>query len=235
MVEVKVDEELIQIIDHGFTSISQTSTPGKHSSSYKKILLDQLQTVMVSGGKVREEIAETLLTLNFNSRSFCLYYIERISDALDELDSTEDKLRKLSFHYKLINQIQFLNSTLALRRDYVSVKEFIGNWIAEEIAYHEKDLILRKVSIPADGSFKVIVDMSVAQFTCFVRALMERRVLLNSNLTELSSFLSKVVATKRSETMSDGSFRRKYYNIEDNTKRSLIEIFSGVIDWLKKN
>lgn len=224
-----------------FEIVEQTmqSRIAKAPSNRELVYWERLTGEMIAGvkGHGSTRIEETLLTFNFNSRLFCLHYISRISKGLVR-DSFEQDLDRLSFELKNINQIQ-LEPGMIYQLDYPSVKEFIGNWITEEIAYLERKVQIDRGFSSSDSTltknFKISIDMSVAQLTCFIRGLVERKVILNSNLTDLSKFLSRVIETKRTESFSEGSFRRKYYNIESGTKSSVINILKGTIDWLSQN
>lgn len=234
----RLGNDIYNLISITVQRVIENPKSGEQKVIYFSRLFEELLSLEDNNGNLDERFEELLLYLNFNSRMYFLYYTESIDRKLSTQDTNIGKLESLAFEYKKINQIQ-CDPNLCYNPNYPSIRDMISNWIAEEISYLER---IRSLAIITENTekiinkdFKIALDMSVAQFTCLIRGLMERKVILNNNLTELATFISGIVVTKRSENISEGSFRRKYYNIEDSTKNSVIEILNKTIDWLVKS
>lgn len=209
-----------------------------YQSSYLEELIDEIlqanEDLDVAPPKQLEDV---LWQCNFNSRPFFLYIIKRINNRLQSEETLIAKMELLAFELKNVNQI-VCDHSIRFTEKYPDLHDVVSNWLLEEIAFlrTKQDLLAKPHSEGAiTNEFKIALDLSVAQFSCLVRGLMERKLILNTNLTELATFLSSAVVTKRSENISEGSFRRKYYNIEDSTKKSVIEVLNKTIDWLMKS
>jgi hypothetical protein len=210
-----------------------------HAFDYLDSLIQEILEVASEGGSDQSESIETLLwQYNFNSRQYFLYYIKRIADKEKQEETILDKLELLAHEYKKVNQA-VMERDVHYTSKYPSLQDVVGNWLGEEISFlrTKQQLTITfadpEKQIPHD--FKIALDLSVAQFSCLIRGLMEKKLILNTNLTELAGFLSGAVVTKRSENISVGSFRKKYYNLEEGTKKSVIDILNKVIDWFLRN
>lgn len=188
--------------------------------------------------EIDERIEDVLWQFNFNSRQYFLYYIKRISDREMKEETILGKLELLANEYKKVNQA-FCERNVQYTIKYPSLQDVIGNWLSEEIAFlrtkQQLTITFSHSEKQTTQDFKIALDLSVAQFSCLIRGLMEKKFIRNSNLTELAGFLSNSVVTKRSENISVGSFRKKYYNVEEGTKKSVIDILNKLIDWLLRN
>lgn len=207
-------------------------------SNYLEELLDEILSLwMGSEIPMDEQIEEVLWNHNFNSRPFFLFIIDRISNHVKNEETIIGKMELLAFELKRVNQV-VCDRSVRFTEKYPSLQDVINNWLLEEMNFlRTKQELAAKYALreTATNDFKVALDLSVAQFSCLVRGLIEKKLILNTNLTELATFLSSAVVTKRSENISEGSFRRKYYNIEDSTKKSVIEVLNKTIDWLMKS
>jgi hypothetical protein len=67
------------------------------------------------------------------------------------------------------------------------------------------------------------------------RAFIETGVIQNKNTSELIRFLTKYVKTKRSESISQESFRIKYYSVESGTKDAVKKMLQTVLNFINKN
>lgn len=162
-------------------------------------------------------------------------YIKRISDKEKQEETILGKLELLAHEYKKVNQA-VVERNVQYTSKYPSLQDVVGHWLEEEMAFlrtkQQLTITLADSEKQIGHDFKIALDLSVAQFSCLVRGLMEKKLILNTNLTELAGFLSGAVVTKRSENISVGSFRKKYYNLEEGTKKSVIDMLNQVIDWL---
>jgi hypothetical protein len=218
----------------------------KSKTTYKKIhYMEMLVESIGSLLKNRDadfpegEIQALLISLNFNSIDYFKYYVELIQNQLTELDSNAERLEKLAFHNKTINQIQSIHD-LVYDPDTKGIKAQLSEWISDEVQFLERKRDLTTNSQLAEKDFvkkdfKLEFDMSVAQFAFFIKAFIEAGVIQNKNISELIRFLARFVKTKRSENISYESFRIKYYNVEDNTKDAVKNTLHTAIGFINSN
>jgi hypothetical protein len=235
--EENIDRALIELLDTAFVHFLKSDSETQLKNDYSNRIIDELNDWVVDNDR-HTGIDKVLIHLNFNSRRYFLFYIHKISEVLANEDSITGKLEVLATKYKEVNQI-LVDTQIGYTSKYPPLNEIISRWIDEETNFLNKRrqlaLALPKSESATGTAFRLPMDMSVAQIACLTRAFIERKVLLSNNLSELAGFLASVIVTKRSEGVSEGSFRRKYYNIEDGTKKSVIEILNKTIDWLMKN
>lgn len=84
--------------------------------------------------------------------------------------------------------------------------------------------------IPVTKQEKLNTNLSVAEVAFFMKVLHDAKVIKSENATDLINFLANYVRTDRSTTISPGSLRNKYYNVESST----VESMKGVIKDLMK-
>ncbi len=186
-----------------------------------------------------EEIRTFLVSVDFNSAVYFKYYTEFIQGQLAQLDSNSERLEKLAFHNKTINQIQ-LTPGIAYDPGSRGIRTQLSEWISEEVEFLERKRFLTTNAQIAESDFakkdfKLEFDMSVSQFAFFIKSFIETGVIQNKNISELIRFLSKFVKTKRSENISYESFRIKYYNVEGNTKDAVKNTFHAAIGFINSN
>jgi len=209
---------------------------------YVESLMQDLQRIVENRTDVRvweDKIRAILIYLNYNSKDFFDYYTNLIKKDLPETESGTDELKKLAFYYKTINQSPQKPESIydpKLR----SIIDQLTDWILQEMHYMEKKKELhsnqqtrRETLMQID--FKLEFDMSVSQFAYFIKAFIETGVIQNKNTSEMIRFLSKSVKTKRSENISDESFRNKYYNVENTTKASVRNFLLSAIKYINRN
>ncbi|MEX2232235.1 MAG: hypothetical protein WD824_08750 [Cyclobacteriaceae bacterium] len=244
MVEIcagRLDGTLYTILTRAMGQLLET-TSGKvdaRAFDYLDMLIQEIVEVAGEGSSGQSESIEALLwQYNFNSRQYFLYYIKRISVKEKEEETILGKLELLAHELKKVNQA-VIERNVQYTSKYPSLQDVVGNWVKEELAFlrtkQQLTITLADPETQIPHDFKIALDLSVAQFSCLIRALMEKKLVLNTNLTELAVFLSSAFVTKRSENISVGSFRKKYYNLEEGTKKSVIDSLNKVIDWLLRN
>ncbi len=223
-----------------------TEFQGREGISYRKIeymelLVDSISDLFKKNQENRldeGEIQSLLFSLNYNSQEYFKYYVDIVQNELAELGSDSERLEKLAFHYKTINQIQ---PTPGMVHDSSlrGIKTQLSEWISEEVQFLERKRYLTTTQVAendfAKKDFKLEFDMSVSQFAFFIKAFVETGVIQNKNISELIRFLARFVKTKRSENISYESFRIKYYNVEDNTKDAVKNTLHTAIGFINNN
>lgn len=205
----------------------------------ERVLKDLEETTRDQSGRLIDRMHNVLLQLNFNARQYCLAYIREVTERIRDKNTLEEKTDVLYLHMKTIAQLQ-CERGMKYYDQFPSVKEFIGSWLVEEIAYLERKAAKYDEPQPSGdyvGSsvpMKVYLDTSVARLACITRALVERGIIQNSNVSDLSQLLSRFVITRRSENVSARAFRLRYYDIEDATRNSVIQSLKELINHIKQ-
>ena len=176
--------------------------------------------------------------LNCNSAQVMSYFTDHIAALLSDLETRAEKIERLSLILKKINQAP-LKSGMRSDPRGATLKEYLNNYILEESDYQEKLYQLsgdsyNRASEPDLRRFKMKFETSVSQLAYLLRILIESKIILNSNLTRTLNFLVQFVITKRSGTVSYGSFRPSINSVEKGSKESVRAMLLRMInhtDW----
>ena len=115
-------------------------------------------------------------------------------------------------------------------------RQYLNNWIQEEINFYEKNLFLFSGAYPAGlhgrgkGGFKIETELPVTQIACFVRLFIDCGVFKKNNIREIISFLAEHIRSKKRENISAESFRLKYYNIEESTREEVQKVLFQMLE-----
>lgn len=187
---------------------------------------------------VDESLRQMMYYLNYNSYRVLTYHAHYITSLLDVAETRADKIEKLSFLLKTINQVQ-VKAGLKYYPHGLSLKDQLNNYLVEELQYHERLLHAPKISHqtlePTLQGFKLKFTTSVAQMAYLLKVLIETKIILNNNLSQIIHFLVKYVVTKKSEAISHGSFRSKYYDVEKGTKESVRNMLLSLVHYIDRN
>lgn len=235
------DKTLIEIFTRPIEEFLTQSHASFRQTGYAKELVAGFKEAIPAEPEEieSEKIRSLLIHFNFNSEACFDHYIGYFTGQMTEADSVSDRLEKLAFSYKTINQIQ-VKPGLIYDPKARPLTDQLSDWLLQEMNYLE-----RKVELALKGSlseeptirkeFKLEFDMSVAQFAYFIRTFIEAGVIQNKNISELIRFLARFVKTKRSENISYESFRMKYYNVENSTKDSVKNLLHTAIGYINSN
>src|SRR5258706_2977535 len=209
------DPRLIDLLLRVLKSINDKSPDRKityRKVMYVKEVQKELSGLLDSASEIidiDESLRQVMYYLNYNSYRVLTYHAHYITSLLDVAETRTDKVEKLSFMLKTINQVQ-IKPGLKYHPHGLSLKDQLTNYLVEELEYQERLQQVTKNSPeahePASG-FKLKFTTSVAQMAYLLKVLLETKIILNTNLSQVIHFLVKYAVTKRSETISHGSFR----------------------------
>lgn len=185
-----------------------------------------------------DELRQIMYYLNYNSVKVLTYHAHYISSLLDQAETRAEKIEKLSFVLKKINQSQ-VKPGIRYNQNGSALKDQLNIYITEEIDYQERlQQLSNSTSDRSPDSFlpgfKIKFEASVSQLAYLLRVFMETKFILNNNLSQMLHFLVKYVITKRSETISYGSFRSKFYSVETGTKESVRSMLVTMIQYIDR-
>ena len=214
--------------------------------TYEKVffidtLIHELQQTMetVSEDDIDDCIRLLLAHLDYNDENYFRYYVDFIKSGMSEIESQTDHLERLALHFKIISQSHSKNG-LIYDDTLPPIREQLMDWILDEIQYREKRLRFSTLALVKDDEFsktdfKIEFDISVSQLACLIKVFIEAGIIQNKNISELIRFLARFAKTKRSESISNESFRIKYYNVESGTKQSVRNLFHTAISYINSN
>jgi len=189
--------------------------------------------------EIDAELRQLMYYLNYNSIKTFAYHTHYINILLADAETRADKIEKLSFVLKEVNQAQ-VKPGIRFKQDAPSLKDQLTCYISEEIDYLER--VQHLSSNPHERSqdsfldtFKLKLELSVAQLAYLIKVFIEVKLIQNKSLTELLRFLVKFVVTKRAESISYDSLRAKHYNVERSTKESVKSMLLAMVRYIEKN
>ena len=195
-------------------------------------LTDLLQGVMEYSSNKDENteifsLLKCLVYYNYNSIHFKNYFITYLRQELAKIDSLIGQMERLSWFIKTLNQTP-VKPNIAFNLKQTGIKEFLIEWLLEELSYRETKANLARLPIPGeaglDQNYKVETSLSVPQVACLIRLLVETGIIKNKNKTELIKFYAQYTQTKRQENITFHSFKSKFYNIEESSKQTVKEL-----------
>ncbi|MFY0608536.1 MAG: hypothetical protein JXR10_17600 [Cyclobacteriaceae bacterium] len=208
---------------------------------YYKLLLQKLHGMNPVPEKPDEAQLEfmcSMIYLNFNSFKFFGQCTEYIKAKYQDKDNLTDQLEALAWCAKTINQCQ-QKPDVAFRPNRDALKSSLTSWIEEEMAYLEKKKQL-SLNLPFDklegltNDFKINTSLSVAQLAYLIRILLEEKVLINRNQSEVLKFFAQFTRTKKAENVSAESLRTRYYNVDAFTKEAVKDITIKLLNNIRK-
>jgi hypothetical protein len=189
----------------------------------------------LDSNSVDDKLRELLLSANFNESAFFNYYTARLTKKFLDCQTQAERTEQISFQLKVIAQLP-APSGLAYDSRGLSIMEQLLDWLSQELIFEErKNRMGLNVSTKGQEvatEFKLLLDLSVAQFALLLKALVDTSVIQNKNLSDVLRFFAQSVKTKRSENVSYESLRIKYYNPEESTKEMVKLTFSNCLRFL---
>ncbi len=116
------------------------------------------------------------------------------------------------------------------------MKEQIATWLYNEIHFYEKQWQMQgnKTGTSAVTQEKLNISLSVAELAFFIKLLQRARVIKSENSTELMNFIANNLRTDKSESISAGSLRNKFYNVESSTVESMKGVINDLVKVMKE-
>ncbi len=218
--------------------IEFTTNPLVKSTTFRKLmyfdnLIKSLLLIYDSEIFDPQKIKILLIELNFNSNHFFWYIINEIELEILSFSGDTEKIEKLSWYLKQVNQIQ-MRKDLIFEPKQESIKEKIINWLLEEICFLEKSIKKEFLEIRNEekyGSFKLTTNLSVPVYGLLLHLLFECDVYERHQLAQSLRFFANHTKTKNVNEIAEESLRQKYYKHEQSVKDKVKAL---IIKMLKK-
>lgn len=187
-----------------------------------------------NGSNQNMRFVDFVIDVNLNTTASLYSAIEVIRKNEKEMDSTQGRIEYLLTLAKRINA-KAVRSDVSFNVSMPPLGDQILEWLERELFYlREKINIKSERKVSESGDFSLLINLSVSQLACLVRGLIDAKIIMNNNISEVIRFLSQFVKTKRAEQISAESFRIKYYNIEESTRTTVDETLRKIIQTLRK-
>lgn len=230
-VSEKLQESLIYI----FKNIQKSASVSYHQRQYLQTFQHELREILgnTSHQNTEDSLSRFVLYMNCNTPTSFDYWRTRITTQLQEIEVRSDKRDCL---VAIQQQVQFMpfKSDVHFHPQNVSLRDQILEFITQELGSLDRGN-WQAVKINTDNvseSFRVRTELSVSQLACFLKTLVDSRIILNPNVSELLRIFSQTFVSKRTEAISFDSLRAKYYNIEAGTKETLRQTLQNLMKYL---
>jgi hypothetical protein len=242
--DLGADERLSELVLHVLRKVADSNAD--KGATYRKVMYakEVVKEINRIGSKgvhasIDEDLRQLMYYLNYNSLKVVTYHAHYISSILDKAETRTEKIEKLSLMLKEVTQAQ-VKPGIGYNMHSASLKNQLCEYITVELEYHERlqQLIQRP---PGQGSddflsgFKLKFEASVSQLAYLLKVLIDTKIIINNNLSQVINFIVRFVVTRRSESISYGSLRSKYYNVEAGTKESVRNMLLSMIQYIEKN
>lgn len=244
MIALDADPVLADLVLCVLRKIAESSA--EMGTTYRKVMYakevqKELSRIVESKATVdvNEELRQLMYYLNYNSIKVVTYHAHYLSSLLDKTETRSEKIETLSFMLKNISQAQVKPGT-GYNLHAPSLKNQLSEYITVELEYHERlqQLSNRPSGPAADdflSGFKLKFEASVSQLAYLLKVLIETRIILNNNLSQVINFIVRFVITKKAENISYGSLRSKFYNVESGTKESVRSMLLSMVHYIEKS
>ncbi|AYB32031.1 hypothetical protein [Chryseolinea soli] len=216
------------------------------SITYRKVLyvkevqkeLTRLLEKPLEGNALNDELRQVMYYLNYNSTRVLTYHAHFLSSLLDASEFRTEKIETLSFELKKITQAQ-VKPSIGYNLGAPSLKSQLIDYIHVELEYQERlQQLSNRRSDPPSGNmmdgFKLKFEASVSQLAYLLKLFLETKVIINDNLSQVMTFIVRFVTTKKSENISMGSLRSKFYSVESGTKESVRNMLLAMIQHIDR-
>ena len=178
-----------------------------------------------------KELLQFLISYNYNTSPFFEYITGQVILLLSYEEDPKMQIQTLTSYMNELERVPICVEK-GFSYDFKSIKNMLAKWLSQEVE-HSKDKIGLGFSVIPKSSTKeakLEMNLSIAQIAYIIKLLYKKGIITNSNQIEVINIVRNVVRSKRAQDISFNSFNSKYYNIEDNTKESVLAMFAELKD-----
>ena len=208
-----LNEKLIRLIVQPLEKFILGNAITYNESQYMKAITSELLSIDVNvlGKDTSAIVKRILININFNSPDLTAYLINEFDTLVADEESIRGKLRILKYQLKEINQITIKPEYL-LHNDCGSLKEQIFNWLNEEIAFYQTELVVvSAIPSPLTNDTKIHTSLSVAKLAVILRLLVVDKIIINRTVAPMLRIVTKTFSTLQKDDISIGSLETKYH------------------------
>lgn len=230
-----IKEELVNLICQPFNDPALKT--GKFSFNELQFRREMQEQLLNAAPRDTAEAINVLIHFNFNSKEFFDFFVTQLSEEARLRKGIREEISYYSLQFKLVNQVQ-AKPGMALKPSMPPISDQLVVWISEELYFLEKQLKLVEVgpvqcNLTPGGVEKIETSLSVAHLSLGMKLLMDAGVILNQNSTEVMRFVARNMRTGKTETISEGSLRRKAYQFESGTVEGVKEVIIKLLNLVR--
>lgn len=178
---------------------------------------------------LEETLSRFLVSINHNTSIAFEHWRKRIKRQTGSAEVKSEK-RELLISFQRDVQCIKIKPAMYCHSHADSLRDQVLAFIHEELNSLERSGSETKMATDnVPHNFRVRTELSVSQLACFVKTLVDTRVIVNPNVSELLRFFAQTMVSKRAEDISFDSLRAKYYNIESGTKEALRQTLQSLM------
>ncbi len=237
------DSELTAIVLKTLHQFASDQT-GDHITYRRLIYAKEIQREVIRllapkylSKDINDMLRQLLFYLNYNSGRVLAYYSRYIAEQLAPCETRLERIERLSLLMKNVNQ-SLVKPEIKYNSMSPSLKSQVAEFLAQEIEYLEK---VASLASSNEGradmfqGFKLKFETSVPQLAYLVKVFLDKKILVNNNVTQILQFMVRYVITRHAETISYSSFRAKFYNVEDGTKKAVRSMLVSMIQHIERD
>ncbi len=186
---------------------------------------------------------DQLLTyMNFNSKYYIENFTQRITNKLNRIEDTSDKMETLLFHLKEFKQLH-RKPNVIFDSTYNDLHVEISNWFSQEIFYLEKKMQCSGVALngysqsstdKSNNVQKILCILSVDQMAIFLRSVDDLKIIMARSLNAVFKTIVPHLSTSSRKNISYDSMRSKSYAIESRDKEIVIQTLEQMIKKIRE-
>lgn len=226
--KANINEELFQLLSPLLeieNRIEYTISSSKYICKFWKNWILDCKTKTVKS-ELESSLIVYLVLQNFNSVRFYNFLIRKI---YKELSTENDPYSQEYILLTNFNKINILSDKTghSFCSEYPNLRLVLIGWFKLEIKKCKKKQInynARQTNIFTDLGCKIDMSLSVAQIAFMFKLFYESGIIINKSQTDILHVLSEKLCSKKTESISFESLRKKYYSVEDSTKITVKEV-----------
>ncbi len=231
------NNRLLHILERhitGVVDLKERAQVTYHQVAYLKNLIKEISGYFstTTCQSVYASLTELLISCNFNDLVFIREVCANIRAEMEKKESDVCRFEFLKTCYKQVSQLLEIN-VIPFYATLPSVQKTILDWISQELVHLEwMSVADERVAISEDG--KIQTSVSVQVLALFTRLFKDSGIYTNTNITELLKAVSSLFSTHRQLDISFGHLQNKYYQIDEGTKRKVIDLLMSMAQQCKK-
>jgi len=169
---------------------------------------------------------------DLNSNVCFDFYVEFMAKEYHIQDTRTEQLETLNFYLKCVKQV-YVTSNVSFDLNKKKLKSALANWLKQEIEYITNSCHInesnQQQSIQHELSSKLLISESVASLAYLTKLFIDTGFIITQNKEETIRFFSNNFSTNRADTISERSFRTRYFNPDDTAISATKDI---ILKWL---
>jgi hypothetical protein len=231
------NSRLLYILERHITGVLDLEERAQvtyHQVSYLKNLIKEISGYFstTTCQPVYASLTELLISCNFNDLVFIREVCANIRAEMEDKESAKCRLEFLKSCYKNVSQLLEIN-VIPFYATLPSVQKTILHWISQELAHHEWATVAAETAAVNEGN-KIQTSLTVPVLALLTRLFKEAEIYTNTNQTDILKSVSSNFTTQRQLEVSYGHLKSKYYQIDEGTKKTVIDHLMEMAQRCKK-